>query len=666
MGLTIVTSAIDVGVEPARGDAAPVSVVDAPSVTAVAAGAEHSCIIRDGGVWCTGTNARGQLGTGNTTKSLAFIPSLVVGATRIDAGGDSSCAVLSDKSLWCWGHIVTGLASSGSPLRAATPTPIQVPLTSVRSVAVGPYHSCAVLTDNSAWCWGSNSRGQLGNGTTTSSASPVKVSLADVRSIDVGDLHTCAVTTANSVWCWGSNSSHQLGRRSTRRRTLPQFVPTVSVKSVATGGAFTCIVTSGGRVQCWGRNEYGQLSRPAGASRYVPHTSSLRGVVSISTGTEFACATTSTTTRCWGRNRYSQLANGGTFVRWKPQKVSPSSAVGRITKVASGASHACGVTTVGGALWCWGLGKSGQLGDGGSQTRPVGTAIWPNAVQLSDIGTDLSARVVAAGDIACNAARRATHGEGVLSSQCGDAHTAAQVSSLNPDAVLALGDLQYEGASIQDLLAHYDKTWGAFKAKTYPLRGNHEYVTPGAAGYVEYLGPVSPSYWWANIGGWRLIAVDSWCQGQVPTGCAPEAPQTQWLATQLQRAHDDGRCAVVAMHHPFVSSGAHAADTAAALWATAVEGGADLVVTGHDHIFERFAPLGVDGFPAAGGTPLFVSGLGGAQKTPFVHTVPGSEYRSNDVHGVLSIEFTPSGFEWSFLSAADGSSLDDGSAGCTP
>lgn len=653
----------------ALGDTGSVSAVDPPSMTGISGGSEHTCLIADGTVWCSGANAKGQLGNGSTTRSLVFVPSLVVDVVQVDAGGDSACAVRSDKTLWCWGSIVSGMTvSAGRPTvkRSVKSTPVQVPLTNVTSVAVGPAHACAVLTDRTARCWGSNTLGQLGNGTTNDSDQPVPVRLTQVRQVDVGDRHTCAVTTSNSVWCWGSNTYHQLGRRSIRRRTLPQYIPTVPVKTVATGGYFTCIATTGGRVQCWGRNNYGQVSGPVGASRFTPRTVALRAIVSITAGAEFACATSSAQTWCWGRNRYGQLANGSTFARWKPQKVVPSLTVGRITKVSAGISHACGITTVGGALWCWGLSKSGQLGDGGSLTRLVGTAIWPNGVRLADIGTDVAATVVAAGDISCNSARRALFGEGVEGSKCGDAATAAQVASLNPDAVVALGDLQYEGASLSDLLAYYDTTWGTFRSKTYPVRGNHEYLTAGAAGYVAYFGSASPSYWWANVGGWRLIAVDSWCTGQVPTGCAPESVQTQWLEAQLQRAHDESKCAVVVMHHPFVSSGAHAADTAAALWAASVTGGADLVVTGHDHIFERFAPLGVDGFPAVGGTPLFVSGLGGAQKTDFVHDVPGSEFRSNDVHGVLVLGFTPSGFTWSFDSAADGSSLDSGTAGCTP
>lgn len=660
---------LSTAIRTASGETTTVAVVDPPAVTGIASGNEHTCLISDGTVWCSGANARGQLGNGTTTKSLAFVPSLVTDAVYVDAGGDSTCAVRTDRTLWCWGNVVTGLSvKSGraAVVRSVRSTPVQVPLANVSTVAVGATHACAVLTNDTVSCWGSNQVGQLGNGTTNDSDQPVVARLSQVRHVDVGEHHTCATTKSNSVWCWGSNTYHQLGRQSIRRRTLPQYIPTVPVKTVATGGLFTCVVTVGGRVQCWGRNNYGQVSGPVGPSRFSPRTSSLRGITAITAGSDFACATSSVNTWCWGRNRYGQLANGSTFVRWKPQKVVPSTGVGRLTKVSAGTSHACALASVGGALWCWGLGRSGQLGDGGSQTRLVGTAIWPNGVHLADIGSAAAARVVAAGDISCNANRRTTFGEGVEASKCGDASTAAQVASLNPDAVIALGDLQYEGASLTDLLAYYDKTWGAFRPRTYPLRGNHEYVTPGAAGYVSYFGAASPSYWWTNVGGWRLIAVDSWCQGQIPTGCAPESPQTKWLEAQLRLAHDEGKCAVVAMHHPFVSSGAHAADTAAALWAASVAGGADLVITGHDHIFERFAPLGTDGFPAEGGTPLFVSGLGGAPKTDFVHDVPGSEYRSNDVHGVLALDFVPSGFSWSFLSAVDGASLDAGTSTCTP
>jgi hypothetical protein len=120
------------------------------------------------------------------------------------------------------------------------------------------------------------------------------------------------------------------------------------------------------------------------------------------------------------------------------------------------------------------------------------------------------------------------------------------------------------------------------------------------------------------------------------------------------------------MHHPFVSSGSLATSSVKNLWEAAVTGGADLMVTAHDHIYERFLPLNASGAPAVGGMPLFISGLGGAPATPIEDAVPGSAFRYNANHGVLSLTLTPRAFSWGFISALDGSTLDSGTASCAP
>jgi hypothetical protein len=274
--------------------------------------------------------------------------------------------------------------------------------------------------------------------------------------------------------------------------------------------------------------------------------------------------------------------------------------------------------------------------------------------------------VIVAGDIACNAVRRATYGIGPSGIQCGEQSTASLITSLAPDGVIALGDLQYEGASISDLKNFYGPTWGAFKNITYPVRGNHEYITSGAAGYVEYFGEASASYWTTDAGGWRIIAVDSWCQGQLYTGCSATSAQTTWLIAELQRARSEGKCAAVMMHHPFVSSGRYATASARFLWEASVANGADLVMSAHDHHYERFAPLDATGAPAAGGAPLIISGLGGAQVYPLGPAVPGSQYMLNSDHGVVQVTFTPTSYSWGFISALDNVTYDAGTASCTP
>ena len=642
--------------------------VSTPVITAIAAGEAHTCIVRNETVWCTGANAAGQLGNGTFARTTAFAESLMTRARSVAAGGNTTCAVRTDESLWCWGSIDTSIDSALRVMRTNVHTPTQIPIGLVRTVAVGPYHACAIQIDGQLWCWGKNRFGQLGINSTNDSVIPVPVLNHFFTAVSVGTDHTCAIDTQKAVWCWGLNAQHRLGLPGNKSKLVPTRIPKVTATSVGAGDAFTCVLNTVKKVQCWGRNQFGQLGAIAGKPRVIPTTVPVKNVTSLSVGSEFACATTQVaTTWCWGRNRFGQLANGSNISKARPQKVYTSLVMGSLSTIAIGNSHACGIGSVGSAMWCWGLGTSGQLGDSASSSRPRGTIVWQNGVQLNSIGTDSTARLVVTGDISCDDARRTTYGVGVLGTQCGTEATATLAETINPDAVLALGDLQYEGGSTSDFRTYYDPTWGRLKYKTYPLRGNHEYVTNAAAGYVDYFGPLSPSYWTANAGSWRIIAVDSWCQGLLYAGCSATSPQTLWLTAQLQRAHEDGKCALVAMHHPFVSSGPYATPTVQYLWKAAVAGGADLIVTGHDHHYERFAPLTETGEVATtGGTPLIIAGLGGAPTYALRETAPGSQATDNRQHGVVSLTLTPSGFTSEFVSAADGVATDTFSAPCTP
>lgn len=639
-----------------------------PVLSSPTAGDSHTCMIREQTVWCSGLNSSGQLGTGTRTRTIAFSPSRMTQATSTDAGGATSCAVRVDATLWCWGLLPTAQATpepTAPPTMTASLVPVQIPLLGVKSAAVGGSHVCALLLDGTVWCWGSNSSGQLGNDSVVSSAAPVMARIDSVESIDAGRFHSCAVKTDSTVWCWGSNLYHRLGQRRGSLRTTPAPVAGVKARAVATGEGFTCAISTARAVQCWGRNNYGQIGRTAGKSRITPHTTAIRGARTLSAGTEFVCATTARSTWCWGRNRLGQLADGTNKYRSSPRLIAPVADLGSLTAVAAGSSHACALGASGGSMWCWGDGTQGQLGDGSALVRRRGVAVWPNGVQMRPIGTFERATIVAAGDIACDTARRIAYGDGPGGLQCGDLFTATLAEMINPDAVLALGDLQYENADFDSFDTNYRWSWGRLASKTYPIRGNHEYLTPGAGGYVSYFGAMSPSYWWTDAGGWRLIAVDSWCQGQLFAGCADTSAQTTWLATQLARARAEGKCVAVVMHHPIVSSGRLGTSTVAPLWQTMVNGGADLVLAAHEHFYERFEPLGTDALPAKDGVPLFINGLGGAIAQGFITAAPGSAVRINEVHGLLKVTFSPSSYEWSFVSVLDGSSLDAGTAPCS-
>lgn len=646
------------------------AVVNPPSLSSPALGTRHSCVLRTGTVWCTGDNSVGQLGTGTTTRTIAFSPSLMTNAAAVSAAGQRTCALSMDSSVWCWGLLDTVADPVNAPSvlsQVATLTPVQMPINQVTSLSVGTHHICVRKSDSTLWCWGANKYGQLGDGTRLSSVVPVQSRLTQAVQVDVGLAHTCAVRATKSVWCWGRNNYHQLGFQPQSPRPTPTYVPKVRALSVSTGGAFTCIVSTTNRSQCWGRNNYGQLGAPWGTSRVVPVTGSRAQIKSLDAGTEFVCAQTlASTTWCWGRNRFGQLANGSNIATASPQKVQPNSAVGLLGVVSTGDTHACGISATNSGMWCWGLNSSSQLGDSSAVLRRSGIAVWPHGIRLQPIGTDQSARVVVAGDIGCNELRRARFGVGPLGSQCGEASTAALVSSLSPDAVLVLGDLQHDAVNASEITNSYGATWGAFKNLTYPIRGNHEYIVSGAAGYVEYFGEISASYWTTDAGGWRIIAVDSWCQGQLYAGCSATSAQTTWLIAELQRARAEGKCAAVLMHHPYVSSGQFATASSRFLWEASVTHGADLVMSGHDHHYERFAPLDATGAPAAGGVPMIISGLGGGQVYQLGPAVPGSQFMMNSEHGVVQLTLTPTSYSWGFISALNNATYDAGTAPCTP
>ena len=668
----ITVSALTASVGSVASSASPEvpGVVAPPVLTSPTLGSDHSCVLRDTTVWCTGSNSMGQLGTGTTTRTISLGPSLMTNVVSVSAGGQRTCAVAADSTLWCWGslHVVADPLNAPNVLtRVASTSPTQIPLVNVRTVAVGIDHICAIKTDGTVWCWGANKYGQLGNGTKIPSALPVQAKISNVVSVDAGSAHSCAIRNTQSVWCWGRNNYHQAGQATTNSRLSPTYVPVVRGTQVSTGSSFTCIISITQRSQCWGRNNYGQLATPWGASRSRAVTGPRSGLVALDAGQEFACGrTVASTTWCWGRNRDGQLGNGSNIAKATPQKVNPSPLVGVLGLVATGDTHACGVSNTTASMWCWGLNSSGQLGDSSTTIRRSGIAIWPNGVRMKPIGSESSARLIVAGDIACNEIRRTTYGIGASGIQCGEVSTASLITTLAPDGVIALGDLQYEAASINDLRSFYGTTWGAFKNITYPVRGNHEYITSGASGYVEYFGEMSPSYWTTDAGGWRIIAVDSWCQGQLYSGCSATSAQTRWLVAELQRARTEGKCAAVMMHHPYVSSGRYGTATTQFLWEASVANGADLVMTAHDHHYERFGPLDATGAPAIGGVPLIISGLGGAQVYPLGPPLPGSQYMLNSDHGVVQLTLTPTTFSWGFVSALDSLTYDAGTASCTP
>ena len=289
--------------------------------------------------------------------------------------------------------------------------------------------------------------------------------------------------------------------------------------------------------------------------------------------------------------------------------------------------------------------------------------------------------IVAAGDIACNGDQRA-------SQPCKDLETSELLlpSAINPDAVLALGDLQYENGLYGDFLAYFDRSWGRVKDKIYPVPGNHEYYDATcsgsrACGYFDYFnGAGNPSgragdrdkgYYAFTLGAWRIYAINSNC---ARVSCAQGSPQERWLRQDL--AEYQGMCQLMFMHHPYVASTAISPidgrtdtfDTPAVkpLWQAFYDAGGDVVLAGHSHLYERFAPLAPDRSSDGKGIRQFVVGTGGKNLWRLATAAAGSEVQNDQAFGVLKLTLHPESYDWEFVPIAGQSWSDAGTGQCHP
>jgi len=318
---------------------------------------------------------------------------------------------------------------------------------------------------------------------------------------------------------------------------------------------------------------------------------------------------------------------------------------------------------------------SGEPGDTGPQLE-VETTIGRDGPAAGATGpaatADAPVRVVAAGDIACDPASPADPEEGpTVGPTCAQAATSDLALSLRPDAVLPLGDHVYSNGTLARYRQWYQPSWGRLDRISHPVPGNHEYITSAesvdAAGYFAYFrtraGDLRTGWRSFDLGRWHLIALNGHCP---PAGsCGPGSPQERWLRADLA-AHAKDRCVLAYWHEPRFSSGRHGNDTRfAAFWDDLYRAGAELVLNGHDHDYERFAPQAPDGRADPDrGIREFVVGTGGATLRQFRAVEPNSEVRANSSAGLLVLELRPDGYGWRFAPAAGGSFSDSGSGTC--
>ncbi|HEY7562998.1 MAG TPA: metallophosphoesterase [Gaiellaceae bacterium] len=246
----------------------------------------------------------------------------------------------------------------------------------------------------------------------------------------------------------------------------------------------------------------------------------------------------------------------------------------------------------------------------------------------------------------------------------------ARILERYPTATIApLGDLAYEEGSNADFENCYGPSWGEFKGRTRPATGNHDHSTTNAQGYWDYFGarggPYDRYYYSYDLGGWHVVVLNSdcWRIG----GCALEDPQIEWLRDDLDR--NSSACTLAYWHRPPFSSGRYGdlkdAGRVRPLWQAAYEGGVDLVLTGHEHSYERFAAMDAAGRRDEGGVRLIVVGTGGGNLRRFANEpLPTTESRNDETWGVLKLTLRPTGYDWEFLPAEGATFTDSGSSSC--
>jgi hypothetical protein len=263
--------------------------------------------------------------------------------------------------------------------------------------------------------------------------------------------------------------------------------------------------------------------------------------------------------------------------------------------------------------------------------------------------------IVAAGDIAaCNSK--------------GDEETARLVGGIDGATVLTLGDNAYPDGTAQDFEECYEPTWGQFKARTMPSPGNHEYHTAEASGYFDYFGDAAgdpdEGYYSYDLGTWHIVGLNSNC-GEGEIRCGPGSPQGRWLKEDL--ANDEEACTLAYFHHPLFTSGKYrpGEERMERLWEILYDAGVDVVLNGHDHNYQRFAPQDPQGrADPKDGIRQFVVGTGGRSLYEIPNPIANTEVYNDDTFGVLKLTLHPNRYEWEFAPVEGESFTDSGADQC--
>jgi len=365
-----------------------------PLRRAVSVAAAIACVLVLGGcrtsLW--GDNTSGAIGDGTTDS--ATTPRLLDGADWISvtAGGDpgvgfidDTCAVRADHTAWCWGNNDQGQLGDGTTMTRLAPTQVGADADWFR-LSAGGLRTCGLRLDHTMWCWGANG-GLLGDGGFDAHLVPTQIgTAADWATVDVGKQHSCGIRTDGSLWCWGADDDGQLGVDETlldpgHRALAPLEVDSGHWDRVAVGSFHTCAVRGDHTLWCWGDNSDGELGTGSEPEHRVPEqVGSASDWTTVSAGVEHTCAVRlDGTLWCWGFNQQGEVGDGTTVTRFVPTQVGGADGW---TKVAAGDIHTCALRSDH-SLWCWGDNSVAQLGKGLPDNEAAPTQIGAGTMWLN-------------------------------------------------------------------------------------------------------------------------------------------------------------------------------------------------------------------------------------------------------------------------------------------